>query len=479
MLFATEFPVKTSVDRATFVAQSIAWVRGMEQTTLFGSNTDLTTLSDEAMISSPSGEKLVLKECRAGDVYMCGVRHEINDGEGRTWRSEVTLRNDATAAAVRSKTQCIIASETGKLQLPRKPYFITMAIEDGWTAPDGPFEVSRDPIHLHNHDISLATAVVTGASSNTLPAVYISRLDDHSLPLSEGQISALSNRLAGVAHIVVEPSRRFSLQLMGRSLAKNPYLGAIGVCVSGFGVVNKYFVGHVHRTADDLFHAVYNTVARYVSNRLPKLGVDWVDIVDESARQFRAAAESNQFDADAWFALRDEENAEKDAEIANLRMELERIQSESMVSASAEVGFVSRGLLESFGPELYPGELADRIRKIIVSAAEGQLAQLDTRSLLVARHVAKLTRWSGGASQLEARIKSAGKDSDKADARLGEILRDIGFVSRKNGGHPIYIADSLQGVPQQTLSSSSSDYRAGRNAASQMIRDLGLTDLRD
>ena len=66
-----------------------------------------------------------------------------------------------------------------------------------------------------------------------------------------------------------------------------------------------------------------------------------------------------------------------------------------------------------------------------------------------------------------------------ADERIAEVLLDVGFTKRHQGGHPVYVADALQGVAQQTLSSSSSDYRAGRNAAAQVVRDLNLADFKD
>jgi len=478
MFFATEFSIKPHVDRATFVAQAIAWVRGMENTTLFDANVNINSFADEAALVSSKGERLLIKEHKTDDLYLCGVRHEINDGEGRTWRSEVTLKKNDAGSALRSRTQCLLSAERGKLQMPRKPYFITMAIDEGWADKDGPFEVSREPIFLSNQDIEFAAQTVLGDHTGALPIVYISREDNQKLPLLDEQIRALAHRLGGVAHVVVEPSRRFSLQLMGRSLAKNPYLGAVGICVGGYGVVNKFFLGHINRTDDDLFHAIYNTVERYVSNRVAKIGVDWADIVDESARLVRKDAESNRFDADAWFALRDEEIAEKDEKIAELQAEISRLQTESLSSASAQSGIISEGLLSSFGPELYAGELSDRVIKIIAAAAQGKVGDLDERSRLIAAHVRNLIRWSGGANQLEARIKAAGKDS-KADDRLSDLLVEIGFKYRKNGGHPVFLAENFPGIPQQTLSTSSSDHRSGRNAAAQIVRDLGLAELRD
>jgi hypothetical protein len=478
MFFATEFPVKSDVDRAKFVAQAIAWIKGMEHTTLFGSNVDITNLTDEAGITSPEGERLVLKEHRGDKRYLCGVRHEVSDGEGRIWRSEVTLTKAHDLSAIRSRTQCLLSAERGKLQIPRKPYFITMAIDEGWAEVDGPFQISRLPIYLNNQDIEAAVNAITGQHNGILPIVYISRKDDSTLPFSTEQVAALAHRLGGVAHVVIEPSRRFSVQLMGRSLAKNPYLGAIGICIAEHGIVNQFFAGHIHRTPEDLFHAVYNTVERYVSNRVAVTGADWADIVEESVQQLRKTAETNQFDAEAWFALRDEEIAEKDAKIAELQLELSRVQSESLVTASSQASFMSESLLQSFGSELYPGELSDRVRKIIVAASSGDISGLDERSRLLAEHISRLTRWSGGASQLEARIKAAGKDS-KADARLLSVLKDVGFKVRPGSGHPVLIAEHLSGIPQQTLSASSSDHRAGRNASTQIVRDLGLTSLRD
>lgn len=478
MIFATEFPVKGEIGRPEFFAQATAWVKGMEHSTLFHENRDIKNIADEASITSPSGESLILKQCNTSNGAIYGVRHEISDDEGRTWRSEVTLRTNGSMGALRTKTQCTISSERAKLQTPRKPYFVTLAIDDEWAAPDGPFRITRDANLLSSEDIDLAAAIVEGTARHILPIVYISRTIDHKLPISDSQISALANRLSGVAHVVVEPSRRFSIQLVSRTFAANPYLGAIGICVSGFGVVNKFFLGHTYKTADAIYYAVHTTIERYVSNRLPQIGADWSDIVDEITKQLRYKAEKSEEDREIWYRLRDEENAEKDALILELKEEIERLQSEKLKSSSQEAEPISSAITGSFGPELYKGELRDRIRWIVAKIASGDLRDVDPRTRLVAEHVVASTQWSGGANQLEARIKAAGRDSSKSDARIGEILTEIGFQSRRQGGHPVYTAEKLKGVPQQTLSSSSSDQRAGKNAAQQIIRDLGISAFR-
>lgn len=480
MLFATEFPVKSSIGRGEFLGEAIAWVRGMDHSTLFSGSSNLSDLSDEATITSPTGEKFTVKECVVQGALMVGVRHELTDDEGRTWRSEVTLKTGAPYGAVRSKTQCIMSAEHARLQVPRKPYFLTLAIDDGWAEADGSIPINRTTHTLrHNrNDIELASRIIAGTAGNYLPVIYISRTDEQKLLLSDEQLSTLSHRLSGVAHVFVEPSREFSLELMGETAGRNPYGGSLGFCVSQFGVVGKYYLGHRFRTPDDLFHAVYIDAIQYVSNKKPRIGIEWQDLIEASASQLRQKANSNQVDIDAWSALRDEENAVKDETITALRGEIERLQQGALAAGAAENDLVAAALLTSFGREIYAGELSDRVRRILVEAAEGHLAKLDGRTIALAQHLVQSIRWSGGAERLEARLKSAARDSGKADDRLGEILLEMGYARRKVGGHPVYLADELAGLPQQTLSTSPSDNRAGRNAAGQIIRDLGLGSLK-
>lgn len=278
--------------------------------------------------------------------------------------------------------------------------------------------------------------------------------------------------------MLVEPSREFSRRLQDATGGKNPYGGAVGIAVAGLGVARRFVVGRSAVDGESISQAIHDFCINYVSNRRPSLAWEWQDLVEEYSRQLRRRADASQGDMDIWNQLRDEENAEKDLQIKTLREQLEALQNRVLEEGSKRNSYIiSSDLTDKVGKELYENEFSDRILRIIKDLQSGKVA-LDDRTKLLIGRISAATRFSGGAGKLEARIKNAGRDSSSAEDRLGELLIEVGFRKRSQG-HAVYISDELQGFPQQTLSNSPSDWRGGRNAASQIVRDFGLSRLQD
>lgn len=476
-LFSTEFAVRSDIDRGRFAAQVIAWVKGMTNSTLFDSQTALSAFTDEASVEAPTGEKLTLKECTVEDGFIIGARHEMPDDEGRIWISEVTLNSRDSASALRVKTQCTIDKGSARAQTPKKPYFIKLAIEDAWPAKDGGFYVAQAPVMLGSNDVEFASNIISGASDAQLPVIYISRRDDEKTILSEKEIKDLAFRLGGIAHVVVEPSRGFSKQLLLQGGARVPYGGSLAVCVSGHGVVKRYFIGNVFSDSDAIAEAVYAFSLQYVTNRKPRVGVDWQNVIEESSKNLRRKLEEGTVELDEWLEAFDQEDGEKDKTIANLQEQLERLQEEYLDFSKNESSVNFRHIMSLLGDELYRGEFIDRVRSVLDFASGKD--DIHPRTLEMCRLVLKGTNWSGGAERLQGRLKTAGRDNSKADDRISEVLLDLGYKRRQSGGHPVYSPDGLFGLSTQTMSSSASDHRAGKNAAQRIIRDLGLDALQD
>jgi hypothetical protein len=264
---------------------------------------------------------------------------------------------------------------------------------------------------------------------------------------------------------------------MEKSGGKNPYGGFIGICVSNYGVVKRYFLGGIFQDSEDLRQAIYGFASQYVTNRKPRLGWDWQDLIEEASRQLRSKLQTSSADVKAWIDAFDQENKEKENEINTLREQLEKLQAENLEKSINESNSIFLQISNLIGKELYKGEILDRVRSLINACSAAKNSNLHPRTMEIARLILANTAWSGGAARLEERLKAAGKDSSTADQRLSAILTELGYSSRKTGGHPVMTPEGLVGVSPQTMSTSASDHRAGKNAAMRIIRDLGISEL--
>lgn len=134
--FSTEFPVIPSDNRAAFVAEVVAWIRGMRHQTVLSKDSEAELDGAHVQVRSPTGEELRMRELQTSDGWAAiGARHDLPDDLGRVWRTECVLRRGAAEGGqdlVRLRTQCIATTAGAKLETPRKPYLIKALLKNGW-----------------------------------------------------------------------------------------------------------------------------------------------------------------------------------------------------------------------------------------------------------------------------------------------------------------------------------------------------------
>jgi hypothetical protein len=250
MPFVTEFPVKPNLDRAKFVAQVLAWLHGMDNSTVLEDcpNTDLD--GETAYIQASSGEELRLREIgRDGGLQAIGLRHDIPDDQGRLWRTEAVVRLCAAAHGqhlIRLRTQCIARMAGVRAETPRKPYLVKALLQDGLGGKDGELNVLDHPLWLEADDTSLQIACnfTHGKANQHAPVIYVSAIGPSRwLLFAEQELSKLAFESGGVAHVIVEPDRAFSFRLREKTADANAYGGTPGIALPGQGIVRRLYLG--------------------------------------------------------------------------------------------------------------------------------------------------------------------------------------------------------------------------------------------
>ncbi|WGW05431.1 hypothetical protein [Tropicibacter oceani] len=475
--FATEFRVRADITQAKFAALAIAWARGMKNSELFSSDYAEDMSSDHALIMSESGETFALKKCLTKSGFVEGARYERTDADGLLWRSEIVLTNKGSAAALRVKAQCLSTTGNSRPKMPKKPYFVKMAIDDGWTVDDGAI-----PLADYAHSaLALGSDFVSQAllhgGDNILPIIYLSAPFQTS-GLNPDDISRYAFQMGGVAHIVVEPDRDFSSELMEKTGGRNPYGGTMALISPSNGVITRLYKGGKFSSDQDVLQAMCLKATDFISSKQAVFGWDWNDLLEETARQLRDRVSDSSEEHDTWQTLVQDQLKEKDEEILRLRRSVEELQSVILDTSNEDGNIISPEFSKVAGKEIYRNEFSDRIRFALSCVTQSGAPDLDERTLSVASKFLRTTQYSGGAKSMISRIKNCGNDSGKADARLIQILEEIGFTKRIDGGHPVLTPDpSLEGLKPQTFSNSPSDHRAGKNKASQIIKGLHLRKL--
>ncbi|MDH2326462.1 hypothetical protein QCN27_06250 [Cereibacter sp. SYSU M97828] len=369
------------------------------------------------------------------------------------------------------RTQCVARMPGAQLDNAKKPHLVKAIIEDGWGGEDGLLMVGTAPHWLTDDDdgIELAKSTTMGDAAGFLPIVYVSVGAD-GLPLDRKQIVALARDLSGVAHVVVEPSRKFSFRLRDAMAGGNVYGGMIGLALPKRGIVRKFRIGGRFSSAQELQSAVKGA-ALWLRGQMPSGGWDWSDLQENALRSGREDAR----DAQEWRELYESENRELKAQIRDLQMRVaEHEGSRELARDAADIGLGQ--LAERIGPELYEGELADRLRLAVREVLErSEQIGLDNRSCVIFERFLHTVTRSPGLEEFREDLRRATGDRKRFAADVEALLIRHGYQFKSDNGHPkLEPRESYGGLASITLSKTPSDANGLKNARSQIERAMGI-----
>ncbi|MFN7168396.1 MAG: hypothetical protein ACK4NV_15210 [Pannonibacter sp.] len=479
--FSTEFPVQAWPNRAAFVAEIIGWLRGMPNQNVLSSSSEKELDGSNVHLRSASGEELRMRELQSGDGWIAiGARYDVPDDQGRVWRTECVLLRGAADKGqdlVRLRTQCIATLPGAKLEIPKKPYLVKALITNGWGGKDCQLEVSDQPIWLNGNGdgLSIARAATLGEATKWLPVLYVSAMGKSEWLLSQYEIGKLAYDLGGIAHVVVEPDRSFSLALREETEARNAYGGTIALSAPGQGIIRRYFLGWQIQDHAELALMIRRAASAFRSH-MPSFGWDWTELQEQALRAHRAS-EKSQLTADESEQLYIEE-------IENLQDRINQLEQQLSVQPPYSVGtdeaeFSTDNLVRLVGPEVYSGEVSDRLRLAARTALSvADQTGLDARSKIVLQRVLDRLPVSPALAQLTQDLARATKDPKRIAGELTSLLVRHGYVKKSENRHiRMEAAKDFDGLDAITVPKTPSEYKGLLNLRNQIERTLGITKL--
>lgn len=479
--FSTEFPLKPASSRAAFVAEVIAWLQGTSYSTVLALGAEAELDGENAHLRSPTGEELRLRELRDGDDWSAvGFRHDFPDEEGRLWRTEGVLKRSAGVGAqelVRLRTQCFARTPGAHLESPRKPYLVKSLLKNGWGGNDNLLSISDQPFWLKENKKSLETAkaITLGEATRWLPILYISASDNNRWILNRREIEKLAYDLGGVAHVVVEPNRAFSLRLRNESDGRNVYGGTLGLSAPGAGIVKRYYLRWQMQGGKDLSVAV-RAAASSMRSQMPAFGWDWTELQEQALRAHREREKKRLTAAENERLYLEE--------IENLQDKIGELERQISAHADVNVGrsdsdFEEEGFARQLGPEIYLGEISDRLRfaaKMTLDIAD-QIG-LDGRTKSILGRVVERLRVAPALSELSRDLERATKDPRRVASELVSLLRQHGYVEKSHNKHiRLEAAEGFDGLEPLTIPTTPSENRGLINLRKQIERAIGINRL--
>jgi hypothetical protein len=464
--FMTEIPLEHGHDADEFLRTIQRWILGSPHTCLSTIDFSAHEGPDFPRIQR-ANEALDISKAIADKDQIAGIRYQRRD-DGLDWTTTAVFSRSSQDSWVGIRISCESAHPAVRLPPAKKPVLIRTLLKDLGGGLDGPLRVDGKPKYLYETDIDLAARLILGKAGCRLPVVYVSSgfHGDHVL-----DVVRLAADLGGMAHVVVEPNRPFSLRLRFEVDSENVYGGTIGVYWPDGGGRRSFFLGREFESPADLAHAVFDEVRTALTNRRGLNRCTWASLQETISRQTIQGlkAEGSQ-EVEKYIANFDNELAAKDEKLDEAELEIKRLRSELRIY-EARVSSQTGGFLKSGNEQdLYPNEALGILRRALEDAATRVPA--DSRRLHVIGSILEANPLGEDLSDtMRDQLKDLLKGARGLNAKIRRGLQEMGFSITEEGKHHKLV---FQGDDRYTFTfaKSASDHRGGMNSASDIGRLL-------
>lgn len=463
--FATEFPVEATQTSSEFLSAAREWLLGSPHTVFKAADLSDMDTKDE-FSARKSNELIEALKYEATTNDMAAIRYTRLD-RGLEWVSTIVFSRAQNANWIGIRTSCESQHPAAKLPIAKKPVFVQTFLTRLGGGIDGELKVQAAPVRLNNSDIPLAARCILGKAGCRLPIVYVSARFKGGHIVN---VDSLAEMLAGMAHVLVEPNRPFSVRLMSEVGSQNVYGGAIGVYWPEGGGRRSFFLNHELESAAEMAKAVVDEVRSALSNRRPMARVTWSAVQELiSRRTFASLREQGSTEVQKYVDEFDKELKSKDEELKDAEREISRLEAE--VRKYQAQNPMQLGLFLQTGPEqdFYAGELLGIVRDAIADAVTRVTE--DSRRQHILNSIVRANPHTGEAEAIRSRLKALLRDFRSMDAKVRGALQEIGFDMSEEGKHYKIV---FQGDNRYTFTmpKSGSDHRGGLNLAGDISRLL-------
>ena len=279
--FATEFPIGRQNSIQEFVSAIRVWILGSPHTTLNKDDWHEHIRQQEWPIQKKN-ERIDATILRSDAEEVAAIRWDSKDVKDILWTASVIFNKSKSDAWVRIEVSRQSELAIANLPASKKPVVVKTLLSRLGGASDGMLRVSDTPHRLKDVDIESAAHMITGQMNCHLPVVYVSAgsYDGRGI-----DCTSLSNRLSGMAHVVVEPNLYFSRRLRIEVDSKNVYGGTIGIYWPDAAGRRSFFVGPILESPEEVHDAVVDEVTKALANRRPLERITWSHVQRLKSRQ--------------------------------------------------------------------------------------------------------------------------------------------------------------------------------------------------
>lgn len=462
LTFKTQFPINSSTDISEFMDCCRTWIVKSPHTKISSEIPDVTREGN----FGDDHETARFGFFDAQNNSSGGVRYEKTDIDEVRWVTDVIGHKAESGFWVSVQLNVDSELPVERLEQGKRPYIVKLLMEKFAGGFDGSLPVTDKPILLSHTDTDLAAKIICAGTGSVMPSVYVSRDQNEALILEP---NLLARWLSGMAHVVVEPSRKFSSQIMRQVYGENVYGGAVAIYWPD-GIGKWVYLPSKWDSPDALQAAIAKKVRLSLLYQRLRRECTWSYLQEMMSRQkLEALRASGSGNIDEYIAHFDKEVSAKDEEIQRLEGELVRARysrREARDSASDEGNSISFETPES---DLYQGEQVGLIVDCLKAAASSAEPHSRRRQLLDALVASNDN--PGDREEILERLKELLRKYTSMSASVRAELEALGFTILDDGKHYKLLFHGDTRYPF-VLPKTGSDWRGGLNAFSDLKKRI-------
>jgi len=467
LLYSTKFMVKESFTKKEFVNLVLQWNQNSPHDKMQG----IAWNEREYNLSFKDGKRtLAINELEHYNIIAARFRKE--DENGVVWTTDYILNYGERKLAVRLDRE---TTEDTTRFVPKfsRPHFVRMVISNGYAGMDANLEISNEAVSITKSNYKVIENVITGEVKYDLPVIYITKTWAGNYPV---KIHRLTDNLQGVAHVIKETDASVSKLLMRSCEGKNAHHGGIGIYYPSSSASSKTLDGNKYISSEDvLIRKIIDVVFRYMNQQIREEMYTWegvqyelVRVRNEELSKMSKSVENENKELLDYFEeqLQISEGTIKELNNKNaaLTQELQGLRRKMDMTENVPI------LVYGEEDDLYEGEIREIVMDILVeSRKKGQ--KENSRRAHVLDDIIETNRYDAIAKSREKRIKKVLKGYRNMNSSMRQELQEFGFTITEEGKHykltfyddPRYVA---------TMAKTSSDYLAGDNLSSEIIKNM-------
>lgn len=465
--YSTEFPIdkKHSIEEVLDLAKE--WILGSEYTKIKASNFDSLKIEGETKVKVGE-EEIVFGKAHSEDLKIGGIRYSKID-KNNEWVTSIICCSYQNKSLLSIQVSCEAMNTATFMPSAKKPFFVRLALKRLVGGEDGSIPVTDKPFYFKENEIDIAARIINGEGENRLPIIYVSSTDNNKKIINPKR---LTNLVSGMAHIFVEPSRKFSLELKEKVNSRNPYGGNVAVFWPESSARKLYFANGKDQSETSLIESqIAKDITVALSNRRPSSMCTWLHLKELISRaHYQSLKEQGSTELEEYVNAFDEDLEVKKELLQNAQAEIESLKLELRKAHFNHVQASTSGLIEpGIEKDFYPNE----IKNVVIDALQDALPKFvdNSRQSHIIKDLLQHNLIENENSKNAAKIKSIFQNYSNMTPRIRSELSNMGFTITEDGKHykAIYKND---GRYTFSISKTASDYRTGKNIAGDINKIL-------